>query len=123
MESQEYILCAANHYIFNKNGKMPWWKRLFPIIKSNDWIRTRGISPHNISEGIVLCGWRHACIIAQMNALTGLKQYQTTEVQGFLTNKNKFVNRREAYNIAKAAGQLKEWTYSPSGQLFSEDLY
>ena len=110
---KEYILCASNHYIFNK-GK--------DYIKNYEWIRNRGVSPYNITDGIVLCGWRHSCIIAQMNALTGLKQYETTEVQGFLTSKNRFVTREEAMIIAVEAGQVDE-NRVYSSMLYSEDLY
>lgn len=110
---QEYILCAANHYIFDQEAS-------FELVRV-EWLRTRGISPYNITEGIVLCGWRHTCIIAQMNSLTGLKQYETTEVQGFLTSKNRFVDRKEAMIIAKERGQVAQ--DHDSVVLYSEDLY
>lgn len=111
---KEYILCAANHYIFNNVDAD------FELIRT-DWLRTRGISPYNITDGIVLCGWRHSCIIAQMNSMTGLKQYETTEVQGFLTSKNRFVDRKEAMLIAKEAGQVSNSLTSKV--LYSEDIY
>lgn len=110
---QEYILCAANHYVFDK-------KAGFELVDAK-WLRDRGISPYNITEGIVLCGWRHTCIIAQMNSFTGLKQHETTEVQGFLTSKNRFVTREEAMVIAKERGQVTQDHYSKI--LYSEDLY
>lgn len=117
MESKEYILCAANHYIFNQDQE----GNDFKLVRT-DWLKVRGIAPYNIKEGIVLCGWRHSCIIAQMNVVSGLKQHQTTEVQGFLTNKNRFVDRTEALAIAKAAKQVNE-SKIYSKRLFSEDLY
>ena len=40
--------------------------------------------------------------------------------QGFYTSYGRFVNREEALQIAKDAGQIKE---TDSNQLFSEDLY
>ena len=108
-KDEERILCAAI-----------WYKDL--PLKKEEWIRTRGISPYDISEGIVLCGWRHSCIIAQMNALTGLRQYEITEVQGFLTSKNRFVNREEAMELFRLekGGDVKTLH---KNQLFSEDLY
>ena len=61
-----------------------------------------------------------------MCSITGLKS-TTFEVgeytQGFLTNKNRFVNRDEGLEIAFDAGQLKDLDKSREGQLFSEDLY
>ena len=102
----ERILCAANHY----NG--------LPLIKE-DLLRNLGVSPYNITSGIILCGWRHPCIIAQMNALTGLRQCEVSEVQGFLTSENRFVTRPEAADIAFAAGQIDR----KKRFLFSEDLY
>lgn len=48
--------------------------------------------------------------------------------QGFLTNKNKFLDRVEAYKYAKRIGQLSQstkWYKIDDGQteLYSEDLY
>lgn len=43
-------------------------------------------------------------------------------VQGFFTNKQRFVTRQEAWEIAANADQIKRVTGSP-GTLFSEDLY
>lgn len=58
----------------------------------------------------------------QMVAITG-KRSKPIEVgeivQGFLTNKNRFVDRKEGGEIAFAAGQIKEL----KRHLFSEDLY
>jgi hypothetical protein len=48
----------------------------------------------------------------------GLK-LMNTEEQGFLTNTDRFVDRKEAGQIAFDAGQIKEETK----RLFSEDLY
>jgi hypothetical protein len=79
------------------------------------------LQPSNIKTGIVLCGWRHGCIFPQIGGLTKERQelgiYE--KEQGFITNKNRFVSRQEAANIAFAAGQIKEET----NRLFSEDLY
>lgn len=44
--------------------------------------------------------------------------------QGFLTNKGRFVNRKEAMKIAKEQNQVIRLSGSPnSDMLFSEDLY
>lgn len=49
-----------------------------------------------------------------------------TEVQGFLTNLNRFVSRKEAYKIAFLADQIKgpnKGKLEDSIGLTSEDLY
>ena len=81
--------------------------------------------PKNCNKGIVLCGWRHGNIIAQMQATMGLRTVVHGEnsagkyEQGFLTNDNRFVERAEAAEIAFKSGQIKtEKTY-----LFSEDVW
>ena len=47
--------------------------------------------------------------------------------QGFLTNKYRFVSRKEAYVIAKAQNQIKRLcptgSTNPNPKLFSEMLY
>ena len=57
--------------------------------------------------------------------MTGLKQHEAgEEIQGFLTSENRFVDRKEAMTIQKAAGKLNTKGQPLDGQiLFSEDLY
>lgn len=106
---KEYILCAAI-----------WYKQMSPVDK---------ISPHsnpsNINEGIVVIGKSHAHCIGILGYLTG-KRSVTVEVgeyeQGFLTSKNRFVDRTEAFIIAKENKQIGLATCHNS-KLFSEDLY
>lgn len=103
----EYILCAAN-----------WYKEL-PLIKT-ECLDPRGFRPYNVDRGIVFCGWRHSNCIYQKVAITGLSDYKSGEnVQGFLTSKNRFVDREEAAIIAFDAGQIKQEKQT----LYSEDLY
>lgn len=113
----EYILCAANHYFDGKEYEH---------------------QPFNIPSrkgGFVVCGWRHHNIIAQVAQLLGKKTIdhrnrfeggkvvdwdkEIPAVQGFLTNKNRFVTREEAARIAYKAGQIEE----EKGYLTSEDIY
>ena len=116
-QNKEYILCSAI-----------WYKDLKPIIKHPS------LELQNIEKGVVICGHRHPNCIAIINALTG-KRNVTSEVgeyeQGFLTNKNRFVDRKKAAIIAYNAGQVndrvrwyemtdQDWK---TRQLFSEDLY
>jgi len=75
--------------------------------------------PYNIDKGIVFCGWRHPCIFQQYSDYW--KQFKRTEVQGFLTNKNRFLNREEGLELVKSNGQLK--CKILGGVLTSEDLW
>jgi hypothetical protein len=101
---EEYILCAAI-----------WYKEL----------PTSALLPINIKEGIVVCGHRHGHCINIMSSLAKLRSVTFGEnsvgenTQGFLTNLNRFVDRREAAQIAYDAWQIREKTT----KLFSEDLY
>jgi len=60
------------------------------------------------------------------DAITGLRSIPAEvgeEVQGFLTNKNRFVDREEGYDIAELANQLNDRSRGGSRALYSEDLY
>ncbi len=102
---EEAILTAAN-----------WYKdlKLIKTFKSN-------VLPINCDRGLVFCGHRHAQCMYTMISITGLMQHQAgEEVQGFLTSKNRFVDRKEGAEIhIKNGGRLN---YSTT-QLYSEDLY
>lgn len=88
----QYILCSAI-----------WYKEL----------PTMHHLPRNCDKGIVLCGRGHCNIIAQMSATMNKRTSSRGEKatgefeQGFLTNDNFFVGRREAAEIAYRAGQIK----------------
>jgi hypothetical protein len=94
-----------------------WYKDL-PTVK---------YMPTNIDKGVVVEGHRHADIIRTMVNLLDKRTCTNGEncagesEQGFVTNKNRFVNRVEAMQIAKAAGQIR--TDTPFPELYSEDLY
>ena len=99
---KEYILCAA---VLFKDGKY------------------HEHQPINIDTGIVICGHRHHnCLFtawALKKGLTSLSEARNKNVQGFLTSTNKFINRKEAGEIAFKAKQIA----NPTDCLFSEDLY
>lgn len=111
MNQLEYILCAANHY---DDGLI------------------RESSPVNISSGFVICGRRHFNCIKTNAMMLGFPYSEKamkivkTEIQGFLTNTNRFVDRKEAYKIAFEADQIigpnKGYSENSIG-LTSEDLY
>lgn len=94
---EEYILCAA---IWYKDGE-----------KYQE-------QPLNIDSGYVLCGRRHSnCISNAFVFDVSLKEIE--HEQGFLTSRNRFLNREEAAKIANEAGQ----TLVETNHLLSEHLY
>lgn len=106
---KEKIICSAI-----------WYKEL--PLKKPEILKDRGISPYNVDKGIVFCGWRHPNCMYQMVAITGLKNHEAGEsVQGFLTNKNRFVDRKEGLSIAKKENQIINKNVGTL--LFSEDIY
>jgi hypothetical protein len=92
---REYIMCAANYIDDGKDHKF---------------------KPYNINKGLVYCGWRHSCIFETMPEGT---VHGCT--QGFLTNKNRFLTRKEGLELVKTNGQLKDDLIG--GVLTSEDLW
>jgi hypothetical protein len=108
----EYIICAAI-----------WYKDL--VSTNEDHLRIKGMQPYNVDKGIVISGWRHGNCIALCKAQTGLRtvQFASDAVgdhkQGFLTSKNRFLDRKEAAKLAFEIGQIDKET----DELFSEDLY
>jgi hypothetical protein len=77
--------------------------------------------PINTPGGVVISGHRHGHCISSIVSLTGKRLHEHGEhIQGFLTNKNRFVDRKEGAEIwVKNGGELK---YSEN-ELYSEDLY
>ena len=105
--SGEYILCASI-----------WYKDL--ELKRPDVLEPNGFRPYNVNKGIVFSGWRHHNCLYQMVAMTGKAQHEVgEEIQGFLTSKNRFVDREEGAKIAYEAGQIGD----DIKILYSEDLY
>lgn len=88
--------------------------------------------PKNITTGVVLCGFRHGCIFAQLNfasqgSLKSVADRHMSGVweksQGFITNTNRYVEREEALQIALAANQVLDINEVRGDRLHSEDLY
>lgn len=102
MENKEYILCAAIHYV--------------------DEGCIYAHQPKNIKTGFVVTGRRHHNCFTTVSILRDGKPYSgVNKIQGFLTNTDRFVDRKEAYIIAKDAGQILNESSKPP--LMSEDLY
>lgn len=108
---KEYIICAAN-----------WYKDL--PLKKPELLEPRGFRPYNVDRGVVIGGWRHSNCLYIKGAITGLRDAECGEhVQGFLTNKNRFVDRKEGLIIALAANQVIDLDNVRGDRLHSEDLY
>lgn len=107
----EYILCAANWYDDGREYPHP---------------------PRNIKTGIVVCGRRHHNAMYTAAALVGRRWPSLREIEqdGFMTSRDRWVDRKEAFQIAKAAGQINWEEVARTGRrdregtdLYSEDLY
>lgn len=110
---KEYILCAAIHCDDKKIHRE---------------------QPDNIHSGFIVSGRRHSDCYAVIEALVGVDDYLRTidvvnhrDHQGFLTNLNRYVSRKEGWQIALKAGQIKiGLEASDNGEdsiLISENLY
>lgn len=97
---REYIMCAANYYDDGKDHPH---------------------QPFNIDKGFVVCGWRHGCIGMTYMALNKKAKRWDDCVQGFLTNKNRFLTRAEALPVARESGQVIGDILG--GELTSEDMW
>lgn len=94
---QEYIICAAIH--INTDFKLVH-------------------QPKNITNGMVVTGRRHHNCFCIADFLR-VDFKKTDIIQGFITSKDRFVNRKEAGKIAFDAKQIEKETDC----LMSEDLY
>jgi len=103
MQKPEYILCAAIH--------------------CETGIAEKG---QCTDTGFVICGRRHSdCHIVLKMFCT--YDYHKTSTDGFVTSKNRFVNRQQAFAIAMENNQVwhtmfKKGEFNEVG-LTSEDLY
>lgn len=121
MEKREFILCAAIWY--------------------QDGLK-HDAQPKNIETGFVIAGRRHHNCYATAKALAGLDETIKLKItnientmskeeyrnhQGFITSLDRYVNRREGYQIAKANNQIQfGLEASDNGEdsiLISENLY
>lgn len=95
--TQRRVVCAANKYESKLGGK-----------------------------SMVFVGVRHFCPVMRQNMQPHCDHLiRQSEVQGFIDQFGVFMDRKEALEVAKSAGQLniariKTW---PDDELFSEDLY
>ncbi len=90
------------------------------------WVDDGAPYPHQPTEtGVVVCGLRHHAILIPVSLLvvSTKEGFTLYKVQGFLTNRGRFVNRYEAYEVAERAGQLVGKKPHKVRKLYSEDLY
>jgi len=80
--------------------------------------------PINIDSGYVLCGLRHGFIFADNAIIFGKDKNERLEhpIQGFMTNHRRFVDRKEAFQIATKMNQIVEMIGEQT-ELYSENLY
>lgn len=98
--TKEYIVCAAIWY--------------------DDGIKHE-FAPRNIESGFVVCGLRHHnCLDIVSMIRKNFEDWKiTNKNQGFLTSKDRFVDRKDAYLIASEYIDQ----FHQVNRLFSEDLY
>lgn len=98
VEREEYILCAALYY--------------------DDGIK-RVHQPKNIDTGLVICGRRHHnCFNILFQIFKDISKKSLVK-QGFLSSKDRFLDRKTAAIVALNSKQI----YKKTKSLFSEDLY
>ena len=80
-----------------------------------------------MKDGYIIRGHRHSDAIATMKGIPRYKdEWAFGEDQGFITSKNRYVNRIDGAKIQKAAGiksKMPEGQEYLHGELYSEDLY
>jgi len=100
----EYIVCAATWFMDD---------------------RKHHHQPKNIDRGLVIMGMGHHNCVTISN-LVYMNPKEIEKIHGFMTNTNRFVDRREAYKIAVSFGQLeagKGHMGNGDTKLDSADLY
>ena len=80
------------------------------------------VCPKDSEYPLIVCGKRH-CNCFEIIWNSKIEYDKSTCEQGFLTNQNQFVDRREAMHIAWDYGQIDDKIYQPGKELFSEDLW
>jgi hypothetical protein len=81
-----------------------------------------------VETGKIYYGHRHNhCITAMTGELSWTMNRQemskVEDIQGFITNQNRFVDRKEALIIALENNQVRDISQIRGDNLYSEDLY
>ncbi len=72
-------------------------------------------------DGLIICGPTMVAVIQALKLVVKDPNVSVCE-QGFITNKQTFLSREDAWIVAATAGQIREQT-GTYGVLYSEDLY
>lgn len=105
-----------------------------PTEVPKEWIEGKEIcicAAVRAEDGLIIRGHRHAHAMWTLQAIPGYERERPYgDNQGFITSKNRYVNRKEGYEIQKAAGipsALEGTVHADAafagGELYSEDLY
>jgi len=80
--------------------------------------------PKNIETGFVICGRRHHNCFATAFIMDPERKYiKLKDIQGFLTDTDRFVDRYEGQIIALESNQVLDIEKLRGKKLYSEDLY
>ena len=88
------------------------------VMNKIEWILCAAVRLDKKYGDLIIPGFRHNNCI-DLVIMIDHKIKVTQVMQGFLTSKKRFVNRKEAGIIAHKAGQIN----NPTDLLLSEDLY
>lgn len=119
----EYIICSAILFAESKNVD---YKDLLTVNEMSEAVKTLFGIPFNEH---IICGRRHSdcyLIVKRLNESLYRKMTDENTIKGFMTSKGRFVNRSEAYKIAKEEEQfyMPELSNNELTKLLtSEDLY
>ena len=80
--------------------------------------------PLNVDLGYVISGYRHCCCYPIVKLIYSETRLIPPIIEGFITSHFRFVNRTEAFEIAKNASQIISYSFEKdSDSLKSEDLW
>lgn len=107
--TKEYIVCAA--YLFREGYVTPNVEKVNE--QTGGDVRDIYYQPHRQVFNMAL-GWRHADILYKYGDCI-----RKNDLGGFMTSKGRYVDRKEAAEIAYACRQIE----NKVELLFSEDIY
>ncbi len=147
MTTEDYIIEHGNEYKKSNGFTFPFISSLksfiekYELLKINDekilcasiWYKDLPLeriipdncNPINVDRGVCFSAFRHSHCMYTMTSVTGKPTNDNIgeHVQGFLTSKNRFVDRKEALIIALKMNQVKDINDIRGDNLYSEDLY
>ncbi len=75
------------------------------------------------SNGMIVIGHRHGHAIRIIGETPGLEYEQSKKSQGFITSRNRYVDREEGLQLQLEAGIKSKSSMGYTNELYSEDLY